>query len=157
MATFIKPYTENEDRSKKYAQEYDKEKITLTQAGRTFNLYDYIQEQREDTEIYPTLEKYGNLEIMERPANEIASEFEGSLELRDLYDQEIKLKELFESLPLEERREFDMNYYKFKEYGLEFYTDKANKEIKLAEEQRAAQIEESKKPIKVEVTNTVKE
>lgn len=45
------------------AQTFDKEKIFLEKGGQKFNLDKYIQEQREDTEIYAVIEKYGGPEI----------------------------------------------------------------------------------------------
>ena len=44
---------------KRMAQDFNKEEITVTKAGKEINVYNFIQENREDTEIYPTLEKYG--------------------------------------------------------------------------------------------------
>lgn len=44
------------------AQVFDKDKIFLEQNGQKFNLDEYIQKQREDTEIYEVMRKYGNNE-----------------------------------------------------------------------------------------------
>lgn len=44
------------------AQTFDKEKIFLKKNGQEFNLDKFIQEQREDTEIYAVIEKYGGPE-----------------------------------------------------------------------------------------------
>lgn len=149
MEKFLKPYeVDTQEHSSKFGQTFDL-KETVTRAGQTYVRYDEIQANREDTEIYPTLEKYGNLQVMERPANEKYIDMSNALELRDLFEQEIKLKEMFESLPLEERREFNMNYYEWKEKGLEYYEKKAAKEIETIQKQRLADLEESKKPIKV--------
>lgn len=127
---FIMPYTETKERSDKFAQSFDRKKITLTKAGQTFNLYDYIQAQREDTEIYPTLEKYGNLEIISRPATEVFADVSDAMDLRSLYDQDRRLNDIFEGLPLKEREYFNHDFYKFKENGLKYYEEKAKNEIK---------------------------
>lgn len=129
MANFIKPFTETKERSEKYAQNFDKEKITITMKGQTFNMYDYIQAGREDTEIYPTLEKYGNLQPLERPAEDIIADFSANMDLRDLAEQENRLRTLFDNLPLKEKQIFKNDYYRFKTDGLDYYTKKAQKEI----------------------------
>lgn len=146
----IKPYCESEEYSNRYTQSFDKTKITIVKAGKEYNVYDYIQAQREDTEIYPTLEKYGNIKALERPAKEVYADVSNALELRDLLDQDKKLEELFYSLPLEERREFDNDFYKFKANGLEYYNKKAIKEI---EKNRKLREEQENTPVKVEITN----
>lgn len=137
MATFVKPFTETKERSEKFAQNFDKEKITITMKGKIFNLYDYIQAGREDTEIYPTLEKYGNLQVLERPAEEIIADFSENMDLRDLAEQDNRLRILFENLPLKEKQVFKNDFYKFKAEGLNYYTEKAKKEI--AQQQQTQQ------------------
>jgi len=134
---FIRQYQEPKDWSDKHAQKI--ERVQITKSGKTFDLYDYIQEQREDTEIYPTLEKYGNIEKLERPAREIYTDLTNALDLRGLFDQDKKLQALFYSLPLEERKEFDQDFYTFKEKGLDFYLAKAEKEIKDKQQQQQQQ------------------
>ncbi len=42
----------------KITQNFDPAKITVTQAGVTFNCYDKIQEYKDDSEFYTVLEKY---------------------------------------------------------------------------------------------------
>lgn len=157
MTKFLKPFeVDTEEHSNKFTQTFDL-KETVERAGKTYVRYDEIQANREDTEIYPTLEKYGNIQVMERPANEKYIDMSNALDLRNLYEQEIKLKEMFENLPLKERREFNMNFYEWKQRGLEYYEKKAENEILTAQKQRQEEIEESKKPIKVIIDDTVKE
>lgn len=124
--------------SSKHVQNFDKEKISLTRCGKTFNLYDFIQSNREDTEIYPTLEKYGCIDRMQVTAEGTYKDITNAMDLRGLYDQEVELKNIFESLPLEERRYFNHDFYNFKENGLKYYEEKAQKEI--AERQAHEQV-----------------
>lgn len=151
----IKPYDEERQKklSKESAQNFDKTKIEITKAGKTYNVYDSIQAQREDTEIYPTLEKYGNLEKMERPANENLKTISEIMTIGDLMIQDRKLQEFFEDLPSKERNKFDNNFYLFKKNGLSYYQKLAKEEIKKANELKKRQEEIKSKPIKVEVTN----
>lgn len=151
----IKPFCENKERSNKYAQNYDRKKIMITKAGKTYNLYDSIQAAREDTEIYPTLEKYGNLETMGDKKNTqmIYADISEALDLRGLYNQDLKLKEIFENLPAKERNQFGNDFYNFKENGLQVYEKKATEE----RAQYQKMIEENEKlrnqPQKVEIVN----
>ncbi len=112
---------ENRKWRKRMSQSFDKEKITLTMAGKTFNLYDKIQEGREDTEIYPTLEKYGCLpnefksdaEVMNYLAGHV-QEFDKKYDLRDVSDQKIMAEKLFYNLPLNIRNKFDNDIKKLR-------------------------------------------
>lgn len=113
-----------------HVQSFDKDKITITKCGKTFNMYDFIQSGREDTEIVPTLEKYGCLDRMQVSAQGTYADITNAMDLRSLYDQEIELKNIFESLPLEERRIFNHDFYDFKQNGLKYFEEKAQVELK---------------------------
>lgn len=88
------------------AQSFDKNSITLTKAGETYNVYDKIQESREDTEIYPTLEKYGCIDRMILNKKGVYADFQEFKGLRELKEQQIKADEMFYSLPLDVRTKF---------------------------------------------------
>ena len=94
-------------------QEFDKDNITLTKAGKTFNVYDAIQEAREDTEIYPTLEKYGCIEKVPMYADKVYNQLQQFNDLRDLKEQQSMAEQMLYDLPLEVRQEFnnDMNQF----------------------------------------------
>ena len=128
--TFIGQYQESKERSNQFAQKYDRKKIMITKGGKTYNLYDSIQAAREDTEIYPTLEKYGSLQCMERTGKQIYADVSEALDLQGMYNQDLKLREIFDNLPAEERRAFNNDYYNFRENGLSYYEQKAKEEIK---------------------------
>lgn len=110
--------------SKEHTQSFDREKIVLTKCGKTFNVYDFIQSGREDTEIYPTLEKYGCIDRMIVDYPQVFADLTQAKDLRGLYDQDIALRNIFDSLPLEERRLFNHDFYTFKEQGLSYFEQK---------------------------------
>lgn len=88
------------------AQTFDKDTITLTKAGKKFNVYDKIQENREDTEIYPTLEKYGCIDRMMLNTQGVYADFQEFKGLREMKEQQIKADEMFYNLPLDVRLQF---------------------------------------------------
>lgn len=88
------------------AQSFNKNSITLTKAGKTYNVYDKIQENREDTEIYPTLEKYGCIDRMMLDKKGVYADFQDFKGLREIKEQQIKADEMFYSLPLDVRIQF---------------------------------------------------
>lgn len=107
-------------------QTFNKNNITLTKAGETFNVYDRIQEGRKDTEIYPTLEKYGclptamtNEDALEYLKSNV-SEFSQKFDLRDVQQMNLKAQEIFYKLPLEIRNKFDNDIGRFAKEGEKF-------------------------------------
>ena len=151
---FVRQYSESKKRSDSFAQNYDRKKIMISKGGKTYNLYDSIQAAREDTEIYPTLEKYGSLECMEKKnVHMIYADVSEALDLQGMYNQDLKLQEVFDNLPSRERNIFNNDFYTFKENGLNYYKQKAEAELQRAAEIRQ-QIEEQKnQPQKVVVVN----
>lgn len=127
----MKEFKHYNDRQREQ-QNFDKEKITLTKAGKTYNVYDMIQEARTDTEIYPTLEKYGCLDKIICDIPEVYADLTKAMELRDIYEQQKKAEELWYNLPLEIRKDFDHDPKKFALDGVEYFRKKA-------EEQKAAE------------------
>lgn len=120
------------------AQEFDKEKITLKKAGKEYNVYDAIQEAREDTEIYPTLEKYGCLDKLMLDKEMTLADFKdysGYADLRDLKNQQIKAQEMFYNLPLETRQHFNNDINQFVKDGKSYVENliKEEQAQKLAE------------------------
>lgn len=95
------------------AQNFDKDNITLTKAGKTFNVYDKIQEAREDTEIYTTLEKYGCIDRLMLDAQGVYDDFTKFKDLRGIKEQQKAAEQMFYNLPLETRQHFnnDMNVF----------------------------------------------
>nr|DAO66050.1 MAG TPA: hypothetical protein [Microviridae sp.] len=122
------------NRAERRAQEYNKEEIKITIAGEEKNVYQMIQEAREDTEIYPTLEKYGCLDKLGVDNDKMFEDMRelGKMNLRDIKEQQKKAMELWYKLPVETRNEFGNNHKEFMEKGekwLKAKIDKANAEM----------------------------
>lgn len=105
-------------------EHFDIENITLTKAGQTFNVYDKIQEAREDTEIYPTLEKYGCIPQDKLDAGKAYADFTAFKELREMKDQQIAAMNMWNALPLETRKHFQNDIHLFAKDGEKFLREK---------------------------------
>lgn len=125
------------------AQEFDKEKITFKRAGKEINIYDFIQASREDTEIIPTLEKYGSIEVMKINKQNAEEMYQDLTEVqslggyRGMLDYQQKAKELFYQLPSDVRKEFNNDHRQFAENGRNYLNKKIN-EFKAAESENIA-------------------
>lgn len=97
----------------RHSQSFDKEKISITKAGKTYNVYDFIQEGRDDTEIYPTLEKYGCIDKLKMDTQEVYNNFSKLSDMRDIIEQKKEADLIWENLPLEVRSEFGNNQQEF--------------------------------------------
>ena len=102
---------------KRKSQSFDKTQIFLTKAGKKFNVYDKIQEAREDTEIIPTLKKYGCIDPMELNHHAVYGDFREFNDLRTLKEQQIKANNMFYNLPLETRQKFNNDINQFMKDG----------------------------------------
>lgn len=110
------------------SQDFDREKITIKKAGIEYNVYDKIQEAREDTEIYPTLEKYGCLDRLQLDAEKMYGDFTAFKDLRTMKDQQIKAEEMFYQLPLEVRQHFNNDMSLFMKDGEKWLKNKIESE-----------------------------
>lgn len=117
-------------------QSFDKNNITLVKAGKEFNVYDWIQEGREDTEIYPTLEKYGCIDRMMLDHQGIYDDFTKYGELRSLKEQQMMANDMFYNLPLEVRQKFNNDINVFIKDGEKFVKELVDKDIELARKQK---------------------
>lgn len=116
-------------------QDFNKDKIVITQAGKTFKVYDWIQEGREDTEIYPTLEKYGNLKPMQVDGRELHADFGELKNLRNLFEIDQKSTEMWNKLPLEIRNHFNNDRSLFVEQGEQWLNDLMAKKTEAKKEE----------------------
>lgn len=139
----MKPKFEFMNWRERKTQKFDKSKITLTKAGKTYNVYDKIQEGREDTEIYPTLEKYGCIDRMILNSQGVYADFKNFKDLRDLKDQQNMATNMFYNLPLETRKEFNNNINTFLKEGEKWLKNKIEAE-KPKVEQPKVEIEKPK-------------
>lgn len=132
------------------SQDFDREKITFKRAGKEINVYDFIQAGREDTEIIPTLEKYGSIEVMKLNQNNAEAMYQDLTEIQNLggyrgiLDYQQKAKEMFYQLPSEVRKDFDNDHKKFAEKGRDYLNEKIQKWQKEKEALAQAQTNEMK-------------
>lgn len=135
------------------AQDFDKEKITMKRAFGEVNVYDFIQEGREDTEIYPTLEKYGSIDRMKKDLTEeqqkaLYNDFTVIQEMGDyrgVKDYQNKAKQMFYELPLEVRKEFENDINKFTKDGAKWLKNKIDttEALKKAEAEKLTKTQET--------------
>lgn len=132
-------------------QNFDKEKITIKIKGKDINVYDMIQESREDTEIYPTLEKYGCIDKIKLNRESVYTdwtELQKMQGLRGIKDQQIAAENMFYNLPKEIRKEFDNNINKFTKEAEEFVNKLKSEDEKIKNLEKQAYIEQAKKEVK---------
>lgn len=138
------------------SQHFDKNKIVFEKNGKKINVYDFIQEGREDTEIYPTLEKYGCIDKMILNREDVYADYtelQKMQGLRGVKDFEIQAKTMFYNLPLEVRKEFDNDINKFTR-GADNYIAKLKEEdAKKAAELKKQEEIKIEKPIQGELIN----
>lgn len=118
----------------KITQSFDLKKISFLRAGKPVNLYNYIQENTKDTDIYQVLEKYGCLDTLELSNEMIFGEFEKVMDLRDIYEQDQEFKNLWNSLPLKVRNAFNNNRLNFMKNGENWLKEQIAKEQKPIEQ-----------------------
>lgn len=114
---------------KKPGQKFDKENIHFIKAGKKYNVYELIQEGRTDTEIYPTLEKYGCIDRLKLNAPEIYADVREAKSLRNQMDSVRKAEEAWQNLPLETRKEFNHSKREFIERGEKYLKNIIEQEI----------------------------
>lgn len=115
----------------KKAQHFDKDNITLTKAGITYNVYDKIQEAREDTEIMATLIKYGCIEgHIKVDAGKLYDDFTKYSDLRGVLEQKKAAENMFYNLPLDVRQSFNNNIDDFTKNGKEWLQNRIKEKDK---------------------------
>lgn len=97
-------------------QTFDKATITMKRAGQEINVYDFIQANREDTEIYEVLEKYGCIDKIKKTDEALyadITEIQKLDGLRGMVEKQKQAKAMFEQLPIEVRKEFNNSLNEF--------------------------------------------
>lgn len=97
-------------------QTFDKANITMKRAGQEINVYDFIQANREDTEIYEVLEKYGCIDKIKKTDEALyadITEIQKLDGLRGMVEKQKQAKAMFEQLPIEVRKEFNNSLNEF--------------------------------------------
>lgn len=110
------------------AQNYNPKEIFWIKNGEKINVYDFIQSGREDTEIYPTLEKYGSIKRMELDTPAVYGKFTEIQNLRDCLEQKKQADDMWNALPLEIRQTFNHNKYDFMNNGMQWLEKRLKEE-----------------------------
>lgn len=110
------------------AQSYDKNKIFITRLGKKINLFDLIQESKDDSEITTCMKKYGCIEPLGVDYKKTYENYMEIRELRDIYDAKKRADELWDTLPTEVKDEFNGNANEFMNNGEQWLKDKIAKE-----------------------------
>lgn len=120
-------------KSSDYGANFDKEKITFLRSGKAVNLYDYIQSQNQDLEVYEVLERTGSLDSMNKSTQQIYADFTNAMSLRNICDQKVEVNNIFETLPINVKRIFNNDVKNFIENGEKYFTDIIKEQKKVAE------------------------
>lgn len=108
-------------------------KPTFEKFGKKIAIQDYIEAGREDTEIYPTLEKYGCLTRMERTPSQIYGDFTEYNDLRGNLEKAKKIKDMWNQLDTTIKNEFNNDMNEFIDRGMEWAKNKIEEETKKVE------------------------
>ena len=101
---------------------------TMIVQGKEININKMIQENREDTEIYAVLEKYGSLKKIALDKQGVFGNLKKIKGLTDIFEIQKQAKKMWENLPVEVRREFNHNEKEFIEKGQEWLEKKIEAE-----------------------------
>lgn len=102
---------------------FNPDEITIEKAGKTINVNQWIQEGREDTEIYPMIEKYHGKENIPQKLGAIIGDLTEYQDLRSVIEKEKHAQNMWNNLPLEVRQHFGNDKYRFIEDGMKWATD----------------------------------
>lgn len=115
-------------------QEFDREKIFIKKAGKEINVYDMIQANSVDTDIYKTLEKYGSIESMYKYDKAVFGEFDKLYSLTDILEIKKQADNLWLQLPAGVREQFHNNVDELLKNGQKWLeTEKAKEQTQTPE------------------------
>lgn len=124
----------------RHPQTFDLQKEGWIKNGKFENAYQFIQDNREDTEIYETLEKYGCVKVDKFTPEQEQSMYQdftaSSGDLRTRMDYVNTAEQLWNDLPLDVRKEFNYNKASFVENGEKWLKARIDKR---ANEEKAQQ------------------
>lgn len=107
---------------------------TFVKYGKEYDIQEYIEAGREDTEIYECLEKYGCLKPLERTPSEIYADCTEFNDLRSSIEKGRKLKESWDQLPAKIKNQFNNDMHEFADRGMEWAKTEMEKAKKPAEQ-----------------------
>lgn len=97
---------------------------TIKRAGQILNVREWIDSAREDTELYKTLEKYGCIDRMLINVEDVYGDMTQIMDLRDSLEQIRQADKLWETLPLDFRKEFLNDKKEFMRSGMDYLKKK---------------------------------
>ena len=105
------------------------EKEYVMRQGKKVDVDAWIQAGREDTEIYATLEKYGCLDRMQLNTEGVYADLTNLPNLRGALEQEIEAQRIWDNdIPLEIKKEFNMDKHEFMDRGAEWLKNRMEAE-----------------------------
>lgn len=149
------------------SKNFNPEEIYVIAKGKKINMYDRVQEAREDTEIYAVLEKYnGDLRMTTDKMTQYAQTIEEDLseitDLRSMFDAQKAAKLSWESLPEKIREQFGHNIENFVTNGRAWAKTFIDEKIRLEKEndrinKLSAMRENAELAKELELENKIKE
>ena len=103
-------------------------KPTFIKYGKEYDIQEYIEASREDTEIYECLRKYGCLKPIERDVEGIYGDFTELNDLRTCAERAQKSKDMWDSMPIEIKNQFNNDMNEFMDRGMEWAQNQIKKE-----------------------------
>lgn len=97
--------------------------------GKEIDIQEYIEAGRDDTEIYPCLEKYGCLKPLERTPSEIFADCTEYNDLRTTIEKGRKLKEIWANMPNHIKNKFNNDPNEFIDRGMDWAKKEMQKEV----------------------------
>ncbi len=96
--------------------------------GKEIDIQEYIEAGRDDTEIYPCLEKYGCLKPLERTPSEIYADCTEYNDLRSTIEKGRKLKEIWANMPNHIKNKFNNDPNEFIDRGMDWAKKEMDKQ-----------------------------
>lgn len=96
--------------------------------GKEIDIQEYIEAGRDDTEIYPCLEKYGCLKPLERTPSEIYADCTEYNDLRSTIEKGRKIKEIWANMPNHIKNKFNNDPNEFIDRGMDWAKSEMQKE-----------------------------
>ena len=117
---------------------------TFIKYGKEYDIQEYIEASREDTEIIPCLEKYGCLKPMELNAQGLYGDFTKYNDLRSTMEKKIQIENMWNQLDTKVKNEFNNDMNEFIDRGMEWAERKVKEQSQPAAEPKTEPAAEPK-------------
>lgn len=122
----MRTFTYDDKKRTRFSQQFEKE--TFIKQGKEIKIYDLIQNSNVDTEIYPTLKKYGCIEYLKMDKEKTYGDLTAIKGLRDAIEIAQQGEKLFMGLPADIKSEFHNDPKEFINNGEKWLKDKIDAE-----------------------------